>query len=109
MAIVLSEIVADDAYADGRRTIVEHHTDDKGVVHPNRTIGVPANTDATAEMLARVPFMEEQLAEAVVAQKFADDEDAAEAKLDAYVGRLSDADAKRLIGFSDDELKVVRE
>ena len=108
MVIVSSEIVADDAQADRRRYIREHHTDDSGEVHTAYYLG-PANTDANAVMLARVPEIEAQRAEAVVAQKFAEDKDSAETKERVYLDGLSEAEYKQLTSVTDDELKAIRE
>ena len=108
MAIVSSTFVLEHAQKDGRRHVREYHTDEKGVVHEAGYLA-DVGTNHKAVMLARVPGIEAQLAEAERVEKFTADEDSARAKLDGYVARLSDDDAKRLIGYTDDELKIVRE
>ena len=112
MAIVSSEIVADDAQADGRRTIVEHHTDDEGEVHRNRTIGVPASRDATAMMLARVPRIEERLADQATKATRRIRRRSALAKIrawtDADIESKTDVQAKNRYGFTNPELSIIR-
>lgn len=107
MAIVSSTFTLGHVQIDGRRWVYESHTDGKGVVHPYNYLA-EIGTDYRAVMLARVPQLETQFAEAVIQEKRADDEGVAQIKLDAYLDGLSDDDAKRLIGYTDDELKVVR-
>lgn len=109
MAVVSSRIVADDVQADKRRYIREAHTLDTGDIYPVGPMLVGANYDADAAMLARVPQIEAQLTEAAIEEKRAADADSADARLDAYVAGLSDDDAKRVIGYTDDELATVRE
>ncbi|KKK91044.1 hypothetical protein LCGC14_2716930, partial [marine sediment metagenome] len=62
-------------------------------------------TDHRAVMLARVPQIEAMLAEQVIEQKRADDEDAAQAKLVVF---LAGDEVQSAIGLSDAELKAVR-
>lgn len=106
--IVASEFKIEHAQKDGRRHVHEYHTDDIGAVHTPSYLAA-VGTDYKVVMLARVSEIEAQIVEAAIAQKYGDDEDSAEAKLDAYVAKLSDADAKRLIGYTDDQLVIVRE
>ena len=108
MPIVSSEIVADDAQADGRRYIREHHTDDAGVVHTFGPVLAPANTNAEAVMLARVPQIEAQIAATVISAQRGDDADSGHVKEQIYLDDLSEADAIRLIGYTAAELEAVR-
>lgn len=107
--IVSSKFLLEHAQKDGRRFVQEYHTDDKGVVHKEGYYLAAAGADYDAVMRARVPQVEAQIAEAVRSEKYAADEDSAQTKLDTYVARLSDDDAKRLIRYTDDELATVRE
>lgn len=105
MSVVSSRFVLEHVQIDGRRYVQEYHTDDQGVVHKEGYYLAAVGTDYNAVMLARAPQIEWQLVEAEIAQERADDEDSAQAKLDVF---LAGDEAKRAIGLSDDELKVVR-
>ena len=106
--LVSSKAITEHAQKDGRRFVREQHTDDTGEVHEAYYLAA-VGTDHSAVMRARVPQIEAQIAEAVRSEKYAADEDSAQTKLDTYVARLSDDDAKRLIRYTDDELATVRE
>ena len=57
---MISIIIEDSLQADGRRHITEQHTDDHGRKH---LVNYPAEalTDVQAVMLARVPYLEQDL------------------------------------------------
>ena len=108
MGIVSSVIAADDVQADGRRSIREHHTDDRGIVYSASYLGL-SNTDANTVMLARVPEIENQAEEDSQAVAQAVIDVSADTKTRIYVDGLSDVDAKTLIGYTDEELQSVRD
>ncbi len=107
ISIISSIISADDVQTDGRRHIREEHTDNLGDIYPAFYLG-EANVDANAKMLARVPFIEAQIAEAATEVIRQGNEDSGDVKLDTYVAGLSDEDAKRIIGYTEAELVIVR-
>ena len=108
MPIVSSTFVAEHAQTDRRQYIRERHTDDEGAVHEVYYLA-DVGTDHRTVMLARVSKIEVQIVEVseAAAQRIIDD--SAQARLDAYVAGLSNVDARRLIGYTDDELASVRE
>jgi hypothetical protein len=61
MAIVSSVFKLGHAQKDGRRYVIERHTDDAGGVHQFEYLA--ADGDHNAVMLSRVPQLEEQLAD----------------------------------------------
>lgn len=70
MPIVASTIVSDARQIDGRRAIIEQHTDQLGIVYPIFWTA-DAGTDATAAMSARAPTLNVDLTAREIAANLA--------------------------------------
>ena len=82
-----------------RAYVVEEHTADDGRVV--RVEGLRENGDFEQQMLDRVPQIEQQLADELIANKLVEDSAKAQEKIDAYLEKV---DLKKDAGLTDDEV-----
>lgn len=107
MTITKSELLEATSQKDGRKSVLEEHTDDKGKTY---RISYVAEAGANVEkrMNDRVPELEAQLAKEAVVEANAPLLDSAVSKLNSWVKNASSVTVKTQTTLTDAELAVLR-
>jgi len=107
MAVVASMIIADRAQRDGRRYITERHERADGTVVLVEYL-VDAVADASATMLARVPFLDAQEVEAERRGRLRRLREVVLAKRDDWLRGQTDLALKTTLLLTDAQLRMLK-